>query len=693
MQYINPFDLLEITSDNLSTIDGTIIKKAKRKLLSELELNDIGTIQYHGIGLTKADCLQAIDDLDNKDKKEFHFFIFQNVHFNKFITEGKLDLFENYKVESIYKLPEFLDFVSPFFSEQYDKLLAQNIKLGRLENVTKILSVRPITNDSYIGKCYKSTYVYLWEIDADINQISDDIKNKKSLFVENKFNELPNVILERINVPLLNLLPSYFQNLRNQLAQNIRNLAVDINNEPYYLYKPAFRIIEIADRISTDGLVKQTITKTYYTIKQNYQDDIKKDEEEAQRQVYSGTIAKYNKIINQIDKVADDIDNKSSSYISKNFSGLSRWLASNINVSELNSLPDIFSNIRIRIVIQIKHLSVKIWNDYEKIEPSFELIQFAATIKVDEETSVQIKTDFDTLKEIEERKRKYGERIASAPTMSTINGIGTRIYGDTLYFVFFFIPVFPISRYSLEYDGYKSYRFLGKYKLYLWQKLWQWIFVVGIILLIIIGIINSNNSSSNYNSSNYYRPPNPYSANDNSNTNSQLSNNSPQSDVTSQLRSNLKIVSMKNGNILGCTYIKPKYDYQLNNKLIISVGENADVAVKMINIETKKCIRYVYIKKNTTYTIKNIPQAKYYLKIAYGDDWEIEEGKPIGQGRFMTNTLYHKSDKILDYNLVQNNDGWQVPSFSLKLNLVYTEGDMDQFNTNSISSSDFYDEE
>jgi hypothetical protein len=219
MQYINPFELLKIKLDNLSAIDGTIIKKAKRKLLSEIELNDIGTILYHGIGLTKADCLQTIDDLDNKDKKEFHFFIFQNKYLNNFISEGKLDFFDNYKVESIYKLPEFLDFISPFFSEQYDKLLVLNFKSGQVDNVIKILSVKPITNDSYFGKCYKSTYVFLWEMDADINHISDDIKNKKGLFIENKFNELPNVIFERINIPLLNLLPSYFQNLRNHFPK------------------------------------------------------------------------------------------------------------------------------------------------------------------------------------------------------------------------------------------------------------------------------------------------------------------------------------------------------------------------------------------------------------------------------------------------------------------------------------------
>jgi hypothetical protein len=64
------------------------------------------------------------------------------------------------------------------------------------------------------------------------------------------------------------------------------------------------------------------------------------------------------------------------------------------------------------------------------------------------------------------------ESIKSAPSLSTINGIGFKLYGSTdvkrdgsymstYYFVFFFLPIFPISRYRILTDG-TRYQFLGK---------------------------------------------------------------------------------------------------------------------------------------------------------------------------------------------------------------------------------------
>jgi hypothetical protein len=112
----------------------------------------------------------------------------------------------------------------------------------------------------------------------------------------------------------------------------------------------------------------------------------------------------------------------------------------------------------------------------------------------------------------------------------------------------------------------------------------------------------------------------------------------------------------------------------------------------MINYLNGKCIRYVYISKNSTYTIRNIPQGKYYLKIAYGDNWGVEEGKSICEGRFTTNTLYKKGNDILDYNFVYTGDHYQIPSFSLKLDVIKTDDQVNTFDTNTINENEFYNE-
>ena len=132
----------------------------------------------------------------------------------------------------------------------------------------------------------------------------------------------------------------------------------------------------------------------------------------------------------------------------------------------------------------------------------------------------------------------------------------------------------------------------------------------------------------------------------------------------------------------------------------MNVGYNTDAVLKVINIKTSKCIRYVYIQSGDTYNIKNIPEGRYYLKIAYGKDWrqKIVNGKCVG--KFVSNALYKKGEKILDFNKVYTgikSDGensyrtYQLPSYSLKLDA--TDFDENNFQTNSISEDEFNDQE
>lgn len=72
--------------------------------------------------------------------------------------------------------------------------------------------------------------------------------------------------------------------------------------------------------------------------------------------------------------------------------------------------------------------------------------------------------------------------------------------------------------------------------------------------------------------------------------------------------------------------------------------------------------------------------------------WGIKTDNADCKGRFTKNNLYKKGTEILDYNIIHQSDGsYQVPSFSLRLNVIYTRDDnSNRFNTGEISESDFY---
>jgi hypothetical protein len=155
------------------------------------------------------------------------------------------------------------------------------------------------------------------------------------------------------------------------------------------------------------------------------------------------------------------------------------------------------------------------------------------------------------------------------------------------------------------------------------------------------------------------------------------------------------------GSSPGCYNYTPKYNKTLDNKLQVNVGYNTDVVLKLINLQTNKCIRYVYVRAGDTYNMRNIPEGKYYLKIAYGKDWRQKIVAEKCIGKFISNPLYKKGSEILDFYKIYEGieikggnsyKNYQIPSYSLSLDVISTPLS-DQFQTNEISENAFNDEQ
>ena len=74
---------------------------------------------------------------------------------------------------------------------------------------------------------------------------------------------------------------------------------------------------------------------------------------------------------------------------------------------------------------------------------------------------------------------EIGSELTSAPRLFLYHGIGTVIYGQTLYFMIFGIPLLPLSRYNCK-KQYQQYTFYSRLKLRYWQILWKY----GLIALV-----------------------------------------------------------------------------------------------------------------------------------------------------------------------------------------------------------------
>jgi hypothetical protein len=145
--------------------------------------------------------------------------------------------------------------------------------------------------------------------------------------------------------------------------------------------------------------------------------------------------------------------------------------------------------------------------------------------------------------------------------------------------------------------------------------------------------------------------------------------------------------NIENGQLPSCYNFKPKKG-NVDNYLEVYVGSGTDVSIKVMNLNTEKCVRYVFINSGSTYTIRNIPEGRYYLKIAYGKNWLsiVENGQCIG--KFIRNSMYEKGEDIMDFNIENTAQGYSIPSFKLELDVV-ASGTNNSFNSKNISESEF----
>ncbi|MDQ3019830.1 MAG: DnaJ domain-containing protein [Bacteroidota bacterium] len=133
----------------------------------------------------------------------------------------------------------------------------------------------------------------------------------------------------------------------------------------------------------------------------------------------------------------------------------------------------------------------------------------------------------------------------------------------------------------------------------IWNRYKGYLIIISCLLFIVIMVYLGDKSRISNNPDGFKKPIN--------------NTINPTEDFSNWLKSNYSTGSVPN-----CFKFTPQFDRSLDNELEINVGSNTDVVIQLYNYITKKCVRILYIKNNSSYEIKNIPEGKYFVKIAYG---------------------------------------------------------------------------
>jgi len=478
MIFINPIEILELKDKEVNEIDSSIIKKSKRRLFADIDLSDSGFYEYKGQKLTKSDCERAIEELEDKNKLEFYSHLSTNLELNKFLANGSNELLNNLKQESIYKLPEFVDFISPFFSSKIDQILLKSFQNKDLELFSSALRAEYLISKNDLNKAYKSLGNEIQQRIAETDKLTKEIKEEESDYTDDDIDTVIKVIKKRFPSEFLNKLPLYFQSQINKIAASINFLQLNIWNE-FNTTSVPLSLLEYLLELNIESVSKPTFEKNYNIVK-------KKHEERIEQEKNAPLIKEWAKFLIAIQSKVDDLENETL----KANDALS-FVKSSFDLNELNNLPSFANEIRTQIGYSIRSMSIASWNKQEDIKSSIDLIKLALEINLNANDKQKINKDYQDLIEIKDRREKQGTPIKKAPSLSTTNGIGTTIYGKTYYFVFFGIPILPLARYNCE-PTLNGYRFFGKLKLHTWQKVWQYLVIGAVAIFILIAIIENN---------------------------------------------------------------------------------------------------------------------------------------------------------------------------------------------------------
>ncbi|MFD2563121.1 M56 family metallopeptidase [Aquimarina rubra] len=113
-----------------------------------------------------------------------------------------------------------------------------------------------------------------------------------------------------------------------------------------------------------------------------------------------------------------------------------------------------------------------------------------------------------------------------------------------------------------------------------------------------------------------------------------------------------------------------KYDYNIDNYLKFTSGENAELIVDIVTTETSEVVRTVYLPKNTEYFARNIPNGIYHLKIVYGEGYQENSKNGTCELSFKKELMVEKGEDVLDFNVITTSQGRNVPSYSITLDML-----------------------
>lgn len=368
MQYINPIEILQLSNAvESSQINSDTVKKAKRRLFADIDLSDDGYFNYYELQLSKGDCERSIDELSNTDLKEFYLYLSSNKKLNEFLVNGNESIFYHFKQDSIFKIPDFINFISPYYSKKFDKAILRAFDIEDVELLKSILKTSFLISHNDVNTAYKGISNILQSRLSEIFEIRTNTKNEEIVYDEEDIQEMVSIVKEYFPTETLNCLPNYFQSQILKIANEINYLNVAVWDN-YDNTQVCQDLLEHILTLNIDGLNKPTFQKNYEIVR-------RKNQERIEEVKIAPILNKYANYLIQAKGKLEEIESKTLTP-----SLLLSWVNSSISITDVNRLPRTCDEIKNQVALSLRAMSVSVWNSYSNIEVSIDLINKANNI-------------------------------------------------------------------------------------------------------------------------------------------------------------------------------------------------------------------------------------------------------------------------------------------------------------------------
>ena len=512
------------------------------------------------------------------------------------MVNGNENVFTNFKQDSIFKLPEFVKFISPYYAPKFDKALLNAFENEDVEQTKSILKTSFLISQGEINIAYKSVSNNIQNRIDEIAEIKRDIKNEESVYNEDDIDEVVDLVVGNFPSEILNCLPNYFQSQILKIANEINYLNVVIWDN-FDNTQVCNDLLEHVLTLNIGGLDKPTFQKNYEIVR-------KKNQERIEQEKNAPILRKYAGYLIQTKTKLKEIEDKTTTP-----STLLSWVNSSISISDVNNLPSVFDEIKNQVALSLRAMSVEVWNSFSNIDVSIDLINKANNI-----TGLKSETT-DNLQDAKKQLTELKTKIDNA------NLVKQRPFTPT--------QTRPVSRPATTSSTKSKDDNSGC----------LWLVGIAVVIGLIVWANSSKSSSSDYPSStdvsaietidstavavdttatiNEYAPP-----------------------VESQYQGN----QLPDGAspLTGCF---GKGIYSGNATLTIKNGGNSDAIICLYSIADDRTIRNEYVQKNSSFTMSNISQGEYKIRVFYGNDWNPELENSCGtKGNFESDVNFSEFD-------------------------------------------------